>query len=287
MGEAQELQLQIMGQEAEKTTQKAEETNDTNQPTFPKKKSKWWLARIFIYTFFLLVGQTVATILGRLYFDRGGNSKWMATFVQTADDSTESKKISKGEYVIGYICTVTASAGYALMLSSTQFCFKKVFKQENFKIVLDMIFYPSIVATLAILVGLFASGEWKGLKKDMEGFELGNVSYLMTLIWTAINWQVFSIGCTGLIFEVSSLFSNVISTLGLPIVPVLAVFIFHDKMDGLKVIAMVLAMWGFLSYIYQHYLDDYKSKTGASILNDTVKEEVSQDSTIQRKLVQE
>ncbi|PRQ18622.1 putative purine permease, plant [Rosa chinensis] len=31
-------------------------------------------------------------------------------------------------------------------------------------------------------------------------------------------------------------------------------------MDAMKVIAMLLAIWGFLSYIYQHYLDDLKSK---------------------------
>ncbi|KAF2282822.1 hypothetical protein GH714_043113 [Hevea brasiliensis] len=138
------------------------------------------------------------------------------------------------------------------------------------QVVLDMILYPSIVATLAILVGLFASGEWKGLRRDMEEFELGNVSYIMTLIWTAIGWQVFNIGCTGLIFEVSSLFSNVISTLGLPIGPVLAVFIFHEKMNGLKVIALVLAIWGFVSYIYQHYLDDQKSKSGINNVHEEV-----------------
>lgn len=82
----------------------------------------------------------------------------------------------------------------------------------------------------------------------------------MTLVWSAVCWQVYNIGRTGLIYKVSSLFSNVISTLGLPIVPVLAVFIFNDKMSGLKAISMVLAIWGFVSYMYQHYLDDLKVK---------------------------
>ncbi|KAJ9135904.1 hypothetical protein P3X46_033029 [Hevea brasiliensis] len=375
MGEAQEVQLHIMGEEAEETT-RPEHTNVANQPILLLQQNFGWWLRIAIFTFFLLAGQTVATILGRLYFDKGGNSKWMATFVQTAgfpfilllyftpplknptsnnikpnspsklvlvliyaifgiflgancmlyslgllclpvstytlicasqlgfnalfsfflnsqkftpfiinsvvlltisstllvfqSDSTESKKISRGKFVIGFICTLGASAGYGLILSLTQFCFREVLKQENYKVVLDMILYPSIVATLAILVGLFASGEWKGLRRDMEEFELGNVSYIMTLIWTAIGWQVFNIGCTGLIFEVSSLFSNVISTLGLPIGPVLAVFIFHEKMNGLKVIALVLAIWGFVSYVYQHYLDDQKSKSGINNVHEEV-----------------
>ncbi|XP_021676359.2 probable purine permease 10 isoform X1 [Hevea brasiliensis] len=383
MGEAQEEQLDISvslyvplpGQEAEEATP-TEHTNVANQSILLQQKNIIGRLRIGIFTFFLLAGQTVATILGRLYFDKGGNSKWMETFVQTAasplifllyflsplknpttndinanspsklvlvpiytlfgiflaansmlysvgllylpvstytlicasqlgfnalfsffinsqkftpfivnsvvlltissillvfqSDSTESKPVSKGKFVIGFICTLGASAGSGLMLSLIQFCFSKVLKQENFKVVLDMIVYPSLVATLAILVGLFASGEWKGLRRDMEEFELGNVSYLMTLIWTAISCQVFNIGCTGLIFEVSSLFSNVISTFGLPVVPMLAVFIFHDKMDGLKVIAMVLAIWGFVSYVYQHYLDDHKSKTEINNVNEEV-----------------
>ncbi|GLU22733.1 hypothetical protein SLE2022_387840 [Rubroshorea leprosula] len=74
----------------------------------------------------------------------------------------------------------------------------------------------------------------------MEEFKLGRVPYLMTLIWTAICWQVFSNGSVGLIFEVSTLFSDVISTLGLPVVPVLAVVFFNDKMSGVKVISMGL-----------------------------------------------
>ena len=68
----------------------------------------------------------------------------------------------------------------------------------------------------------------------MEDFELGKFIYVGSLIWTAIAWQIFNIGAVGLIHEVSSLFSIVISVLGLPVIPVLAVIFFHDKMDGVK-----------------------------------------------------
>lgn len=47
------------------------------------KRHKWWL-RVILYVLCLLVGQSAATLLGRLYYDKGGNSKWMATFVQSA-----------------------------------------------------------------------------------------------------------------------------------------------------------------------------------------------------------
>lgn len=118
--------------------------------------------------------------------------------------------------------------------------------------------YQSLVASLIIVVGLFASGEWEHLGREMDGYKLGKVSYLMNLVGTATAWQMFGIGAIGLILEASSLFANSISVVGLPIVPFFAVVFFGDRMDGIKVISMILAIWGFLSYVYQHYLDDAK-----------------------------
>ena len=342
------------------------------------KHYKWWI-RIASYSFFLIAGQTVATLLGRLYFDQGGNSKWMATFVQSAGFpillpllfffspslrssasiplNTSSTKlpplstlaflyfafglmltgnnlmysygllylpvstysllcatqlafnalfsfffnsqkftpfilnslvlltisasllavntnsenmtgIPKGKYVIGFLCTLGASAIFSLNLSLVQLSFQEVIKTETFSAVLDMQIYPSFVATCGCVVGLFASGEWKILRNEMKNYGKGRVSYMMTLIWTAVTWQISSTALLGLIFEVSSLFCNVISTLALPVVPILAVVFFHDKMDGVKVTALLLAVWGFLSYIYQHYLDDSKSKVNKTSNNE-------------------
>ncbi|CAL0316203.1 unnamed protein product [Lupinus luteus] len=234
-----------------------------------------WLL-VATYAVFVLLGHSAATLLGRLYYEKGGKSKWMFTpyiinslllltisstllvFQANTEHSTEN---SKKNHVIGLICTVAASAGEGLLLSVRQFAFEKVLKKETFKVIMDMIICESLVATCVILVGLFASGEWKGLHEEMEEFELGKASYLLNLIFTAINWQLYCIGCVGLVFEVSSLFSNSMSALGLPIVPISAVIIFHEKMQGIKAISMVLALWGFISYLYHHYLDDRNSIT--------------------------
>ncbi|XP_023760991.1 probable purine permease 10 isoform X2 [Lactuca sativa] len=323
---------------------------------------------------FVLSGQSVATMLGRLYFIKGGNSKWMATLVQTAgfpimypfiflfspsktpqyhqqivkrpslttlvilyttlgifmaadcmlftfglnflpvstfslisastlafnaffsyflngqkftpfitnslvlltfsstllvfqSDSEETGKISRSKYIIGFVCTVAGSAGWGLMLSITQLAFQKILKSTSYKVVFDMTVYQNMIASIGILMGLFASGEWKDIKGEMRGFESGQASYIMNLVGTAVAWQVFTVGYVGLIFEVSSLFSNVIGTLGIPIVPVLAVWFFDEKMNGVKVISMLLAIWGFVSFIYQHYLDDLKEKTNARLIN--------------------
>ena len=58
--------------------------------------------------------------------------------------------------------------------------------------------------------------------------------------------------------------------LGLPVIPVLAVIFFHEKMDGVKAISMVLAIWGFISYFYQHYLDDSESKAEKRDVKDEI-----------------
>nr|KAJ0187505.1 hypothetical protein LSAT_V11C900493690 [Lactuca sativa] len=332
-------------------------------PTQKFKHYRWWF-RVAVYIIFLISGQATATLLGRLYYDKGGNSKWISTFVQSAgfpiliplllffqptttssaaspppttttllllylffgliltgdnlmysyglqylpvstysllcatqlgfnavfsflfnsqkftsliinslflltisatllavhSDSDNPSKISKAKYIIGFLCTLGASATYSLYLSFLQLSFQKVIKSENFRVVLELQIYPSFVATCGCVVGLFASGEWDTLKKEGSDYEKGSVSYIMTLTWIAIAWQICSIGILGLIFEVSSLFSNVISTLGLPVVPVLAVVFFGDKMDGVKAISLILAIWGSGSYVYQHYLDDLKLK---------------------------
>ncbi|XP_058737499.1 probable purine permease 11 [Vicia villosa] len=339
-------------------------------PFYRYKRWQWW-SLVALSIFFLIMGQSVAVILGRFYYDQGGNSTWMATLVQTIgfplllipffaipsppEASTSSVSVSpsvkvvvliyfvlgiviaadnmmysqgllylsastyalicasqlafnavfsyflnsqkftvliinstviltlsssllavnedadapsgipRGKYVVGFLCTLGASALYSLLLSLMQLTFEKVLKKETFSVVLEMQIYTSLVATCASTIGLFASGEWHTLHGEMKGFQKGEVAYVMTLVWTAIAWQVCSVGVVGLIFLVSSLYSNVISTVSLAITPIAAVIVFHDKMNGVKIISMLLALWGFASYIYQNYLDDLKARRARAV----------------------
>ncbi|XP_017980371.1 PREDICTED: probable purine permease 11 [Theobroma cacao] len=191
-----------------------------------------------------------------------------ASLVAIHPDSSEreAEKHSGGkkERVIGILCTVGASAAYALLLSLTQFCFEKVLKKESFSVVFEMQIYTSLVSTFVCIVGLFASSEWKKLNSEMETFKEtfknGRVLYVLSLVGAALAWQICTVGVVGLIFLVSSLFSNFVSMLCLPFVPVVGVLFYHEKMDGIKVLAMLLTIWGFASYLYQQYLDDNKPK---------------------------
>lgn len=94
----------------------------------------------------------------------------------------------------------------------------------------------------------------------MEGSEKGKAAYIMTMVEIALAWQVCSVGIVGLIFIVSSLFSNVAILFAFPLSVVGGLDLYEETMDGVEVVAMLLAVWGFVSYIYQQYFDDKEAK---------------------------
>ncbi|XP_022724351.1 probable purine permease 10 [Durio zibethinus] len=369
MAEAQQIQVPVKEAKGENSS-----TGPVSQRTMsgPAQNYMIRMLRIALYTIFVLCGQTSASLLTRLYYEKGGTSTWVETIVQvvgfpillpyyfisqpkvmcSSNDTTtavgtkpssllllvcvyvylgllsagnsylysvgfqylpvsmvvlisatqlafnaffsyflNSQKftpfiinslflltissvllvannsserppgVSIRNYVLGFICTIFATATSGLSLASQQLVFRKVLKRQSFKVVMDLIIFQSLVASIATSIGFFASGDWKLLKTEMDGYALGKVSYVMTLVWTAVAWQVFIFGGVALVFELSALFSNVIAALGLPITPIAAIFIFHDKMSAPKGISMVLAIWGVISYAYQQYLDDRQLNT--------------------------
>ncbi|CAH2078685.1 unnamed protein product [Thlaspi arvense] len=374
--ETQELHIHVNGEPARKFS------------TEQRSHNYSWRLRVSLYVTLLLAGETIATLLGRLYYDKGGNSTWLETLVQLVGfpltlpcyyyikaepsktktinkkttssfltlslvyvglgllaaghsvlysfgllylpvstfslisasqlafnavfsyflnsqkftpfilnslvllttssallviqeepESSTSKSLPKSNYVIGYICAIGSSAGYSLVLSLTDYAFRKILKKYTFKAILDMVTYQSLVATCAVVVGLFGSGGWRMLRTEMEEFGLGKSYYLLITIGATISWQACSFGSVGLILEVSSLFSNVISTLCLPVVPVLAVVFFRDEMSGIKLVAMLMAIWGFVSYAYQHYVDDRKLEEEKKLTQPEEEEELQEDNS--------
>ncbi|KAL5216822.1 hypothetical protein ABZP36_008223 [Zizania latifolia] len=311
-----------------------------------------------------LCGQIVATLLGRLYYNSGGNSKWMATLTQSAgspllailmlftpppsagephpsaakmvpiyvglgiiigfdnlmysyalqflpvstfslvaatqlgfnsvtsrlinaqrftvliansvvvltfsaallgisasSDETSSS-VPRGKYSAGFVLTLAASALFALILSLLEVTFEKVVRTRTLRWVLRVQVCTNLVAAAATVTGLFASGDWKTIPGEMATFKNGRARYVATLVGTAVSWQVMAVGALRLIVRVSSLFANVTGTLALPLVPVFAVVLFGDRMTGIKVVAMLMAVWGFLSYVYQHYIDGRRAAAG-------------------------
>ncbi|KAK8957467.1 putative purine permease 11 [Platanthera zijinensis] len=170
---------------------------------------------------------------------------------------------SSNKYPLGVTLTLAASALAGFILSLTQLAIKNILKAKTMAIVMEMMLWTGVVTTLACIVGLFAGGQWRGIHEEFAGFDRGRVSYLMTLIWIGVSWLAASVGFLGMIYSISSLFANVIGTLGLPLVPIFAVVFFHEKMDGVKVVALLMAVLGFVNYMYQHYLDDSRERNAA------------------------
>jgi hypothetical protein len=319
------------------------------------KRLRWW-AVVLVNTVLVLGGQSVATLLGRIYYDQGGKSLWMRTVVQScgvplaiplllyfrpktssaaprprlvvvaaiyaglgvllAGDnlmysygllylpmSTYSiiqatqvavfsyflnkekmralilnavvlltfsaaligvsqksedtgSAIPKGKFPAGFALTLSASALFSLILSLTQLTFEEVLRSDALYTVMELQFWSNAAAACVSVAGLFVSGEWSTIAGEMDGYRKGKVAYAMTLAWTAIAWQLCTMGLMGLVATVSSLFTNVISTVGTPLSPVVAVIFLGDRLDGVKLLAMLIGVWGLLSYVYQHYLDD-------------------------------
>uniref|UniRef100_A0A0D9WYH2 Probable purine permease n=1 Tax=Leersia perrieri TaxID=77586 RepID=A0A0D9WYH2_9ORYZ len=170
--------------------------------------------------------------------------------VDNRDGSSGSNVVPHGKHVVGIILTLSASAVHALILSLFEVTFEKVIKATTLRWVLKMQIFTNMVALVVSMMALFASGEWRSIHGEMVMFKNGKVSYVVTLIGIAVGWQAAALGAMRLIARVSSLFANVTGTLALPLVPVLAVMLFGDRMTGIKVVAMLMAVWGFLSYVY-------------------------------------
>ncbi|KAF2935565.1 probable purine permease 11 [Oryza sativa Japonica Group] len=378
MSDATEIQLQITGvrgqedvvAESDKSTSRADGTAAAAAAAAPlppvsSQRLRWW-AVVLANIVFVLGGQSVATLLGRIYYDQGGGSLWLATVVQScgaplavplllyfrrpeaspvarppllkiaaiyaglgvllagdnlmysyallylplstyslvcatqlcfnavfsyflnkerftalvlnsvvlltfsaalvgvshSSEETNSS-VPEGKFALGFVLALSASAAFALILSLMQLTFDTVLRSNAAHAVLELQLWSNAAASCVSVAGLFISGEWSSLTAEMDGYKKGEVAYGMTLAWTAISWQLATMGMVGLVATVSSLFTNVISTVGMPLSPIMAVIFLGDRMDGAKVIAMLIGIWGFLSYVYQHYLDDAKSKNTA------------------------
>ncbi|XP_062185996.1 probable purine permease 11 [Phragmites australis] len=363
MAHSQDIQLQIRGIPGSESSR-----GEGPEPAMlrTKRRSVRWRVLVLADMLMLLLGEAMAPLLCRLYYNSGGNSLWMATLVQSAgapvlvipllltpraaagdprpavsnlaaicvglglvigcdnlmysyamlylpvstfslvaatqlafnavtsrlinaqrftalilnsvvvltfsaallgvgfsddDETSSSNDVPRGKHALGFVLTLSASAVYALILSLFEVTFEKVIRTKTLRWVLKMQICTNVVASVVSVVALFASGEWRTIPGEMAAFKNGRAGYVGTLVGIAVGWQAATLGAVRLITRVSSLFANVTGTLALPLVPVFAVALFGDRMTGIKVVAVLMAVWGFLSYVYQHYLDDRRVAT--------------------------
>ncbi|CAO2206051.1 unnamed protein product [Urochloa humidicola] len=175
--------------------------------------------------------------------------------VGSSSDGSSSGNNYHYHYAAGFVLTVSASAAFALVLSLYELTFEKVIVARTPRWVLRVQMNSNLVASAVAVAGMFASGEWRTVPGEMAAFKGGAARYVATVAGTAAAWQAALVGQVRLVARVSSLFANATGVVQLPLVPVFAVVVFGDRMTGVKVVAMLMSAWGFLSYAYQHYLD--------------------------------
>lgn len=94
------------------------------------------------------------------------------------------------------------------------------------------------------------------IPREARDFKLGETKYYVVLVWSAIMWQFFFLGAIGVIFCASSLLSGIIIAAFLPVTEVLAVIVYKESFHAEKGVALVLSLWGFVSYFYGEIKQD-------------------------------
>lgn len=101
------------------------------------------------------------------------------------------------------------------------------------------------------------------ISREAKDYELGESKYYVVLVGSAIMWQFFFLGAIGVIFCSSSLFSGIIIAAFLPVTEVLGVIVYKEKFEAEKGVALVLSLWGFVSYFYGEIKEEReKNKNG-------------------------
>lgn len=98
------------------------------------------------------------------------------------------------------------------------------------------------------------------IPREAKDYELGETKYYVVLVWSAIMWQFFFLGAIGVIFCASSLLSGIIIAAFLPVTEILAVIVYKENFQAEKGVALVLSLWGFVSYFYGEIKQARKKK---------------------------
>lgn len=168
--------------------------------------------------------------------------------LHTSSDRPEGE--SKKEYILGFILTLGAAALYGFILPLIELTYQKAKQVIDYMLVMEIQMVMCLFATLFCTVGMFINNDFQAIATEAKNFELGETKYFVVLVCSGIIWQCFFLGAIGVIFCASSLLSGIIIAVLLPVTEVLALIFYHEKFQAEKGVALVLSIWGFVSYFY-------------------------------------
>ncbi|KAL8096370.1 hypothetical protein AgCh_037359 [Apium graveolens] len=168
--------------------------------------------------------------------------------LHTNSDKPEGE--SKGEYVLGFIMTLGAAALFGFILPLMEMTYQKAKQVIDYPLVMEIQMVLCFSATLLCTVGMLINNDFNAISREARNFDLGERKYYLILVSTAMLSQFFILGAGGVIFCASSLLSGIILAVLLPVTEVLAVLFFQERFTAEKGVALVLSLWGFVSYFY-------------------------------------
>ncbi|WOH07039.1 hypothetical protein DCAR_0626468 [Daucus carota subsp. sativus] len=171
--------------------------------------------------------------------------------LHTSSDRPEGE--SKKEYILGFVLTLGAAALYGFILPAIELIYQKAKQAVDFPLVMEIQMVMGLFATLFCTVGMLINKDFQAIPREARNFDLGETKYYVVLVCSGIIWQFFFIGAGGVIFCASSLLSGIIIAVLLPVIEVLAVIFFKEKFQAEKGVALVLSLWGFVSYFYGEF----------------------------------
>ncbi|KAI3685250.1 hypothetical protein L6452_34488 [Arctium lappa] len=159
----------------------------------------------------------------------------------------------KVEYVMGFVMTVAAAGLYGLVSPLVELMYKKGKEVMTYTLVLEVQMMMCVFATVFCTVGMIFNNDLKVISREAGDFGLGKTKYYMILSISVVLWQCFFLGAIGVIFYGSSLLLGVIVTIQIPVTEILSVIFYKEKFKTEKGVALVLSLWGFISYFYGEY----------------------------------
>ncbi|KAF9589404.1 hypothetical protein IFM89_023680 [Coptis chinensis] len=180
----------------------------------------------------------------------------LALHVSSDRPNHESNK----QYFTGFFMTLGASALYGFVLPMVEFTYKKSKTRITYTLVIEMQMIMSLFATAFCTIGMLVHKDFQAIPREARAYELGEGSYYVVLVFSAIAWQCFFLGAVGVIFSASSLLSGIMIAVMLPLTEILAVIIYHEKFTVEKGISLALSLWGFVSYFYGEFKQIKRAK---------------------------
>nr|XP_027094982.1 purine permease 3-like [Coffea arabica] len=169
--------------------------------------------------------------------------------MHTSSDRPEG--VTKREYYVGFFMTLGASALYGFVLPLIELTYMKAKNATiTYTLVLEIQLVMCFFVTAFCTAGMLVNKDFQAISREAKTYELGEVTFYVVLVWTAISWQCFFLGAIGVIFSASSLLSGIIIAVMLPLTEILAVIFYHESFKVEKALALVLSLWGFVSYFY-------------------------------------